>query len=267
MKWRTVVRLLAGMAVLHGTVVLVASCQKRSESPAATSTPAGPSGTPRDSLALSPGQTAFLTHCAMCHGTWGAGDGPMAQQLMKNANVKPADLTNRERLQKLGRQEIIRVIDMGGTHLGRSNLMPPWHGKLDHQTIEQIADFVLTLPDLSPTTPPALLESFLAAPPGSAPDGRTLFVFYCAMCHGPEGRGDGQLADSLAVRNGIRPRNLTDSTYLATRTDQELQVTVALGGGHVHKSAYMPAWSVTLTPTQIKDLISYVRAISHTQPH
>lgn len=36
--------------------------------------------------------------------------------------------------------------------------------------------------------------------------GRTTFRIYCANCHGPEGRGDGNLAEMLKVR----PANLTE---------------------------------------------------------
>ena len=107
--------------------------------------------------------------------------------------------------------------------------------------------------------------AFLAAPPGSPPEGRRLFVYYCAMCHGPEGRGDGALADTLWARNRIRPQNLTDSTYFATRTDQQLFALISLGGAHFHKGGSMPMWSVTLKPAQIKDLISYIRSISRTK--
>ena len=67
------------------------------------------------------------------------------------------------------------------------------------------------------------------------------------------------------MRHQIRPRNLTDSTYFATKTDQELYATISLGGAHMGKSMYMPSWSYTFPPAQIKDLLAYVRAISHTQ--
>ena len=247
-----------------GLFAVVASCQKRSESPAPASkvTMTPESTTP---ATIDPGQQTFLTYCAMCHGEWGGGDGPLAAQLQREAHVRPAMLNNRDRMNQLSRDELIRVITTGGGHTGRSNLMPPWQGKIDPQTIAQVADFVKQLPDLNPGTPPATTPSFLAAPPGSAPEGRQLFVFYCAMCHGAEGHGDGRLADTLFARNGIRPRNLTDSTYFAAKTDEQMFALVSLGGAHFHKSPYMPVWSVTLSPAQIKSLVSYVRTISRTR--
>jgi len=262
MSSRHCVRWLVAIVLLSGFVTFVASCQKRTELPASTSTT-----TTLDSAAvatLDPGQQAYLTNCALCHGQWGAGDGPLAEQMEKQGHVRPAALNDRERMSRLSRQEVIHVIQRGGAHTGRSNLMPPWANKLDERVIEQIADFLRVLPDLTPATPPSTIKSFLQAPPGSAPEGRKLYVFCCAMCHGPEGHGDGMLADTLWARNRIRPRNLVDSTYFAGKTDQELFATVSLGGAHFHKSGYMPMWSVTLRPDQIKSLITYIRSISHT---
>ena len=42
-------------------------------------------------------------------------------------------------------------------------------------------------------------------------------------------------------------------------------MTISLGGGHVGKSPYMPAWAVYLSPGQVKDLVSYIRTISRTE--
>ena len=262
MNSRSCVRGMVAAVVLFGFAAFVASCQKRSDQPTTTAVT-----TTLDSAAtaiLDPGQQAYLTNCAMCHGQWGGGDGPVADQIEQQAKVRPARLNDRERMSRLSREDLIRVIERGGAHTGRSNLMPPWADKLDRALIERIADFVKMLPDLNADTPPATITSFLAAPAGSVPEGRKLFVFYCAMCHGPEGRGDGVVADTLWARNRIRPRDLTDSTYFAAKTDQGLFATISLGGAHFHKSGYMPTWSMKLTPEQMKSLISYIRSISHT---
>jgi mono/diheme cytochrome c family protein len=263
MTSRSWVRGMIVAVVAFGLVSFVSACQKRSQTatPAATSTT-----TTLDSAAvatLDPGQQAYLTNCALCHGQWGGGDGPVADQMAKQAHVRPAALNDSARMSRLSREDLIAVIRKGGAHTGRSNLMPPWSDKLPETTIGQLADFVRLLPDLSPSMPAATVQAFLTSPPGSAPDGRKLFVFTCAMCHGPEGHGDGIMADTLWARNRIRPRNLTDSTYFATKTDQEIFATISLGGAHFHKSGYMPMWSVSLSPGQIKDLISYIRSISH----
>lgn len=262
---RSVRWVVAAILVAFAAVAGVESCQKKTAPapPPATSVTMTP-----DSGAVAPidpGQQTFITLCAACHGVWGGGDGPLAAQLAAQEHVQPAALNDRARVSQLGHEELVRIISQGGAHTGRSNLMPPWAGRLDPKTIGQVADFVKQLPDLSPGTPSATVQAFLAAPTGAPPEGRKLFVVYCAMCHGPEGRGDGALSDTLWARNRIRPRNLTDSTYIASKTDQELFALVSLGGAHFHKSGFMPIWSVTLKPGQIKDLIAYIRAISHTK--
>jgi len=262
MRSRPCVRWLVAATLFLGFAAFVASCGERAQEPATKTTMTLDSA----SLAtLDPGQSTYLTHCALCHGLWGGGDGPLAAQLETDAQVRPARLNDRGRIGSLSRSELIRVIEQGGAHTRRSNLMPPWAGRLDHATIARVADFVKLLPDLNPETPPSTIQAFLTAPAGSPPEGRRLFVYYCAMCHGPEGRGDGALADTLWARNRIRPRNLTDSTYLAHRTDQDLFAMVSLGGTHFHKSSSMPMWSVTLHPNQIKDLVAYIRSISRTK--
>src|SRR5580765_7561400 len=155
-----------GIAVIFaiGLIAVVPSCQKRAESPAPASKVTMTPGSTAQAT-IDPGQQTFLTHCAMCHGEWGGGDGPLAAELQREAHVRPAMLNNRERMNQLSHDEIIRVIEKGGGHTGRSNLMPPWQGKLTPQTIAQVADFVKQLPDLNPGMPPATVEAFLRAPP------------------------------------------------------------------------------------------------------
>jgi mono/diheme cytochrome c family protein len=254
--------IVAGMLII-GLVAFVASCQRKAEQ-----APGETTGTAVDTLRLkrlASGHETYLAYCSMCHGEWGEGDGPLAEQIRDLGGVKPARLNDRTRLAAMGRDEIVRVIEKGGAHTRRSNLMPPWAERISGTHIEEIADFVMSLPDQQPGTPPSTIADYLAAPPGSAPEGRKLYVQYCVLCHGPNARGDGTYADTLWARNQIRPHDLTDSVYFAKKTDQQLYVVIALGGAHSGKSMFMPVWNVTMPPNQIKDLVSYVRAISRTQ--
>jgi cbb3-type cytochrome c oxidase subunit III len=212
------------------------------------------------------GARAFLAYCALCHGNNGSGDGPLAAQLGKRTGAPPVHLDDASRIDRLGRAGVRTVVTQGGGHTGRSNLMPTWGERLSPAVVSDIVEYVMVLPRLSPSVPPATVAKYLNAPPGSAQAGREHFVHFCSGCHGPQGRGDGFNADSLYARNRIRPRNLTDSTYFAQKTDAVLYETIALGGGHMGKSMYMPGWTYRLSPGQIKDLVSYVRAISHTAP-
>ena len=265
MKERLGVRLAVGGLLGTGLLVFGLSCEKKAApgtQPSAISTP----DSTTQSRPNQRGQEAYLASCAMCHGQFGEGDGPMAEQLQKQAGVAPARLNDRTLAERLGHRGIVQVIARGGAHTGRSNLMPPWGERFNASLIDDIADFVLELPDLKPGVPRATIENYLRAPPGAPAAGRELFVFYCTACHGPQGKGDGIFADSLWARNHIRPRNLTDSLYFSTKTDRDLFAVISLGGGHMGKSVYMPAWTVSLTPAQVKDVLSYVRVTSRTAP-
>jgi cbb3-type cytochrome c oxidase subunit III len=256
------VRFLGGGVLAAGLAIFAFSCgtrQTSTERAAGTDSAAAPLVVVNER-----GQQAFLAYCAMCHGERGAGDGPLAASLQKQNVTVPAHLNDRARLDVVGRGGVHAVIEKGGAHTGRSNLMPAWGEKLDPGLIDDLSDYVMTLPDLSPGTPSATMAKYLAAPPGVSQEGRRVFVYYCSGCHGPYGKGDGFNAEALRLKHNIRPRDLTDSLYLASKTDPQLYETVALGGGHMGKSVFMPAWTYTLSPTEIKDLVAYIRVLSRT---
>jgi mono/diheme cytochrome c family protein len=200
----------------------------------------------------------------MCHGDQGNGDGDMAVNIKQTANVTVARLNDPETMGRLSRDQIKQVIAKGGGHTGRSNIMPAWGEKLDPATIDDIATYVSLVSGANPAIPAATLEHYLEAPPGVPAEGRVLFVHHCSACHGPYGKGDGPFGERLWQTRQVRPRNLTDSTYIGKKTDKDLYAVISLGAGHFKKSAMMPAWSVTLTPGQIKNVVAYVREISHT---
>ena len=68
----------------------------------------------------------------------------------------------------------------------------------------------------------------------------------CAECHGPSGRGDGPKSPMT------QPPNLTDPSYLATRTDEQLVATIRAGKGK------MPAFPA-LPPNLVVGLVRRVR--------
>lgn len=261
-----VARFLFAVGLLAG--IALAGCQAKPQS----TTAAGP--TPRqiaDSLAriasISRGHETFVTYCAMCHGDGGNGDGDASAPILKTAGVHVARLNDRDKMERLTEKNVRDVIAKGGAHTGRSNLMPAWGEKLDADKIDDLVKFVVALQDSNPAIPMATLQHFLESPPGVPSDGRVLFLHRCAPCHGPYGKGDGAFGETLWQAHKVRPRNLTDSTYIATKTDQQLFATVSLGGGHFRKSTYMPAWAQTLEPAQIKSVVAYIREISGTTPH
>jgi mono/diheme cytochrome c family protein len=213
---------------------------------------------------LDSGRRIFLSSCSMCHGEQGNGDGPLSAELVKEAGTPPARLSDAARLAALGREGVKQVIVQGGGHRQRSNLMPAWGDKLTPTQADDVTEFVMSLPGANPAIPQATIDKYLKTPPGKAEEGRKLFVYYCSGCHGLSGHGDGIYAKTLRERDKVWPRNLTQTSYFAKKTDQDIFMVVSLGGGHLGKSTMMPEWDVTLTPEQVQHLVAYVRVLSKT---
>ena len=104
-----------------------------------------------------------------------------------------------------------------------------------------------------------VLTVFAAPPP--AYEGRRLYVSYCLLCHGIEGKGDGPLAKAMK----INPADLT--TTVRSRSDTVLLKIITGEGGqtitgrdrHNLISDTMPEWKNIFDKTQINSLIAYLR--------
>jgi mono/diheme cytochrome c family protein len=106
----------------------------------------------------------------------------------------------------------------------------------------------------------------LAWPPGSdvpasAPPGRRLYVRWCAVCHGPDGQGNGPAAPSLIPR----PRDLARGLfkYKSTPaaeppTDDDLARVVANG----LQASAMPYFRDVLSVEEIGEIVRYVKTLS-----
>ncbi len=107
------------------------------------------------------------------------------------------------------------------------------------------------------------LSETLASPP-PAYEGRRLYVSYCQLCHGPDGKGDGP----LAKRMKISPADLT--TTLRSRSDTILKKIISGQGKqtitgrdrHNLLSEAMPEWKNVFSDSQVDALIAYLRFLS-----
>ena len=90
--------------------------------------------------------------------------------------------------------------------------------------------------------------------------GKHIYMKYCAVCHGTEGKGDGFNAYNLDPK----PRDFTDSTYMRALSDSRLLETIGEGGRGVNKSPLMPMWGVTLSKDEIGKVVQYVRVLGTT---
>ncbi|MGD9851676.1 MAG: cytochrome c [Nitrospirales bacterium] len=95
----------------------------------------------------------------------------------------------------------------------------------------------------------ALFITQLQAEPSQIHIGSSLFQQYCFDCHGQKKDGMGSLRHLLEQE----PANLNAQATQA-KTDQELFSIIKHGGG-----VEMHGWADTLTDTQIRSLMSYLR--------
>ena len=115
----------------------------------------------------------------------------------------------------------------------------------------------------------SLITAYLTrdAAPGSTPERKSLqspvsspqslYGKWCSGCHGPQGGGDGPNARYLPVK----PAAHRDAVAMGKRPDDSLFDAIAGGGAIMGKSPRMPAFAGTLTPAEIRSLVSYIRTL------
>jgi len=109
-------------------------------------------------------------------------------------------------------------------------------------------------------TPAPVETTVTTPPPGSVPPsgdalsgdlGTRVFAQRCALCHGPDGHGDGPGSKAL----NPKPRNFHDAAYMSTRTDAQLLQVIHQGKGA------MPKWGGVLSEAEIKAALAHVREL------
>lgn len=127
-------------------------------------------------------------------------------------------------------------------------------------------DFGIPLPPAVQTAgqknPPLVIQSL---------SGRDLFEFYCAACHGRNGKGDGPVAPALKTR----PADLTTIASRNGGTFPSHKVESFVAGDTetsqpAHGTRAMPVWGPifrsldpndTRTKVRISNLVAYIQAI------
>jgi cytochrome c oxidase cbb3-type subunit 3 len=170
------------------------------------------------------GRRAFADNCAPCHGAGGGG-------------VKGyPNLNDNDWLWGGTLDQIAQTITHGvraGDDAGHQGSMPAFgrDGMLKPDEISTVADYVRSLS--GPTT----------APGADLTRGAKIFADNCAVCHGPQGKGNRELGAP----------NLTDQIWLYAPDKKTIMEGIINGRGGV-----MPAWGGKLDPVAIKALAVYV---------
>ena len=102
------------------------------------------------------------------------------------------------------------------------------------------------------TLPTLLALAIFAVAVWSAPlaaqDAPTLFKTKCAMCHGPDGKGETPMGKKLDIHDLGAPE-------IQKQTDAELNTIIAKGKGK------MAPFGAKLTPEQIGQLVAHIRGL------
>ena len=97
----------------------------------------------------------------------------------------------------------------------------------------------------------------VAAEQGDIEAGKKLYQQRCAVCHGPDGTANTDIAKNLEPK----PRDHTDGKYMNNLSNDYLSKVIKEGGKAVGKSQVMPG-QTDLSAPQIQDLIAFVRSLA-----
>lgn len=108
-----------------------------------------------------------------------------------------------------------------------------------------------TTPAVTPAPVPDTTHSAPSTGAPAADLGPKVFAVRCALCHGPDGHGDGVGSKAL----NPKPRNFHDTAYMSTRTDAQLLEVIHQGKGA------MPKWGGVLSDAEITAVLAHIRAL------
>ena len=178
------------------------------------------------------GKPIFTEKCAPCHGETGMGDGFQADQLP----ITPAALVSSDVLQKAIPLDWYNLISKGDLE----RFMPPFNSISEQQRWDVIAHIYS-----------------LATPDDHAVKGEELYLDNCAGCHGETGKGDGPKASAFEDQMP----DFTDLKWMAETSNQSLNEAIANG-----VSPSMPSFNETLSEEQRSTVVSFLRALTFSDP-
>lgn len=89
-------------------------------------------------------------------------------------------------------------------------------------------------------------------------NGKILYDYYCSLCHGDKGDGDGFNSFNMSTP----PARHTNATIMATLSDTQIQLVIREGGTALGRSPQMPPWGGVLTDKETSDLTAFIRTLA-----
>ncbi len=214
--------------------------------------------------AIAAGKKIYEIKCYYCHGIKGDGNGSDAPRL----DPKPRNFTRNEyKIRSTGQsvlptdEDLFRIISSGV----EGSAMPFWNTLTTDerwQVIYYIKTFNPEFKDKGERAP-ASLGGGIASSPDSIKRGEKLFKeAKCILCHGEDGRGDGQLTTTLKKQWNLpfEARDLTQGwMFKGGNTEGDIYRTVTTGLNETPMGSYADY----LTDEDRWHLSHYVKSISH----
>jgi cytochrome c oxidase cbb3-type subunit 3 len=177
---------------------------------------------PVEELATNPaamkmGHRLFINNCSVCHGAAATG------------SFGFPNLTDSEWLWGGTGENIETTLKHG-----RNAAMPAWQGVLGDTGVQEVTEYVLSLAGRD-------VDAEVSA------KGQAHFTTYCAVCHGPEGKGQ--------VMFGAP--NLTNEIWLYGNSRMRIEHVIQHG-----RNGVMPAFEPRLGADKVHILAAYVKSLS-----
>jgi cytochrome c oxidase cbb3-type subunit 3 len=185
--------------------------------------------------AVAAGKRLFLTYCSQCHGSTAEG--------ARGKSYGFPNLTDGDWLYG-GDPDIIKASIADG----RAGVMTPFAGTLNSTQIEDAAEYVRQIAQLS-------------SDPAKAARGKEVFATNCTVCHGPEGKGARSMGEAFAA---LGAPDLTDTIWLYSNSKDAIidGITKGRNAGPGSVTNTMPAWKDFLGDAKVHILAAYVHSLN-----
>ncbi|MCU7933119.1 MAG: c-type cytochrome [Candidatus Thiodiazotropha sp. (ex Codakia rugifera)] len=188
------------------------------------------------------GRKLYVSHCLLCHGIDGKGNGPLAKKMQ----IKAEDLTSAVRsrsdsaLHKIITGEVRDTVTDRTGHAQIGKKMPKWENVFSPNQIKAIIAYLRFLSTSRHTLT------------GDPELGFRVYQKYCSICHGKDGDGNGTMTNLI----GIKPIDHTNPHKTDKLANEDLARSILDGKGR-----FMPAWRDILNKSEVDGLVSYIRLL------